>query len=82
MKTESAVGDIRIHFESRAHRRQFVTLVEAGLAAFVFASSSINGKEGNTGAWIISGCLILCLGLARSLPALSGDPIRSRRSCL
>ena len=76
MKTELIVGNIRIHFESRARRRWFVTFFYALLAVFDLAWCSVNAKE-TTGAWIISGCMFLVVALVLILTSITGD-VRSR----
>ena len=49
MKTEYAVGNIRIHFESRARRRWFVSLVYAVLLVYAalgaFESPNVPSTE-------------------------------------
>ncbi len=84
MNTEYAVGNIRIHFESRARRRWFVALCYAVFAvcdlALCFLSPILN-PSGNpkviAGAWIIIGCAILFIALFIVLTWLGGD-MRSR----
>ena len=80
MNTEYAVGNIRIHFESRARRRWFVALCYAVFAAtdlvLCFLSPKLN-PSGNpkviAGAWIITGCGILFVALFIVLTWLGGD---------
>lgn len=75
MKTEYAVGNLRIRFESRARRRWFVVLVYAVLAAFdvvwtIFQNHGVlSGQEG----WIISWGLILAVALLLVFSSLTGD---------
>ena len=79
MKTEYAVGKIRIHFESRARRRWFVALiyavmlVYAVLAAFEITLRSLNGKVATTTEWIVAGCGILFVALWIVFTWLGGD---------
>jgi hypothetical protein len=75
MKTEYAVGNIRIHFESRTRRRWFVALVYAVFAVFdVVDVAWSSGKAKDTpGALIMSACLILCVGLVVIFGAITGD---------
>ncbi len=79
MKTEYAVGNIRIHFESRARRRWFVALVYAvllvyaTLAAFEITQRSLNGKVTTTTEWIVAGCGILFVALLIVFTWLAGD---------
>lgn len=72
MNTELAVGNLRIHFESRARRRGFVALFFSVVSVFCLAWSSFNPKE-NVGAWIISGCMILGVVLAIIFTSVAGD---------
>ena len=79
MKTEYAVGKIRIHFESRARRRWFVALVYAvlavyaALAAFEITQRSLNGKVTTTTEWIVAGCGIFFVALWIVFTWLGGD---------
>lgn len=72
MRTELIVGNIRIHFESRARRRWFVTLFYAMLAVFCLAWCSFTPKV-TTGASIISGCMILCTAFMIAFSSISYD---------
>jgi hypothetical protein len=72
MKTEYAVGNFRIHFESRARRRWFVVLVYAVLTVLDLAMFYCNAKE-TTGASIIIGCGILFVALWIVFTWLAGD---------
>ncbi len=84
MNTEYAVGNIRIHFESRGRRRWFVALCYAVFAVsdlvWCFLSPKMNPsanlKEA-TGAWIIAGCMILGAALVIVFTGIAGD-MRSR----
>jgi VanZ family protein len=79
MKTEYAVGKIRIHFESRARRRRFVALiyavllVYAVLAAFEITQRSLSGRVTATYAWIVAGFGILFVALWIVFTWLGGD---------
>lgn len=84
MKTELAVGNLRIHFESRSRRRWFVALCYAVFAlsdlAWCFLNPKMNpgaGPEEATGAWIVAGCMFFSLVLVMVLTGLSGD-LRAR----
>jgi len=76
LKTEYAVGNIRIHFESRARRRWFVALLYALLAVCDVAGFTTNAKD-TASAWIISAGLILVVGLVIMFTGVAGD-MRSR----
>jgi hypothetical protein len=52
MNTEYAVGNIRIHFESRARRRWLVALFYFAVAVIDLAARTID----TTGPWILIGC--------------------------
>ncbi len=73
MKTEYAVGNIRIHFESQARRRWFVALIYAALAVFILAALFLSHKDA-TGAWFTASCGILYLALWIIFSWLAGDP--------
>jgi hypothetical protein len=73
MNTEYAVGNFRIHFESRTSRRRFVALVYAVLALFLLSALILN-KHVTSGPWITAGCGILYLGLWIVFSWISGDP--------
>ncbi|HUY95115.1 MAG TPA: hypothetical protein VMU71_07440 [Terracidiphilus sp.] len=84
MNTAFAVGPIRIHFESRARRRRFVALCYAVFAmtdlVWCFLNPKMNPAATPTeaaGAWIVAGCMFLCVLLWMVLSGLSGD-IRAR----
>jgi hypothetical protein len=78
MNTEYTVGNIRIHFESRARRRWFVTLFYAAMAVFnvvgffnrvgFSASAKIT-----TSTWVSVGCMILFVGLWIVFTGVAGD---------
>jgi hypothetical protein len=78
MRTEYLVGNLRIHFESRARRRWFVALVYAVLAAYIVLAAfevtqlSLNRKVTTT-AWIVCGCGILFVALWIVFSWLAGD---------
>jgi hypothetical protein len=77
MKTEYAVGNIRIHFESRARRRWFVALVYAFLAfldveGFTVPSRAWLSSHAGSG-WIVSGCLIVVVALMIVFSYIAGD---------
>jgi len=91
MNTEYAVGNIRIHFETRARRRCFVALCFVALAALDLACCLLNpklnpsasriaatGVLAATGTWLICGCGILWVALWIVLTWLAGD-VRARR---
>ncbi|HZP05113.1 MAG TPA: hypothetical protein VFB43_09445 [Terracidiphilus sp.] len=65
MNTEYAVGNIRIHFESRARRRWLVALVYAILAVYDFAWVPVQGRDWliRHAGWFVSGLLILIVAL-------------------
>jgi hypothetical protein len=73
MRTEYAVGNIRIHFESRARRRRFVALVYTVLALFLIAGLFLSHAD-VTGAWITAGCGILFIALWIVFSWIAGDP--------
>ena len=80
MNTEYAVGNIRIHFESRARRRWFVALCYAVFAVSDFALCFLSPKLNPSGSpkviagiWIINGCGILFVALFIVLTWLGGD---------
>jgi hypothetical protein len=80
MKTELAVGNFRIHFESRSRRRLFVALCYAVFALsdllWCFLNPKMNpsaGAEGATGAWIVAGCMIMSLVLVLVMGGFSAD---------
>jgi len=79
MKTEYAVGNIRIHFESRARRRWFVAFIYtvlvayAALAAFEITQRSLNRTETTTAAWIVARCGILFVALWIVFTWVAGD---------
>jgi hypothetical protein len=80
MKTELALGNFRIHFESRSRRRWFVALCYAVFALsdlfWCFLNPKMNpsaGPEGATGAWIVAGCMILSLVLVLVMGGFSAD---------
>ena len=72
MKTEYAVGNIRLHFESRASRRWFVALVYAQFAMGDLAGFSVNGKTPGA-TWVSSGFLIVAVTLMIMFTAIAGD---------
>jgi hypothetical protein len=72
MKTEYAVGNLRIHFESQTRRRWFVAFVYAVLAAMALAGFSVSAKT-VTSTWISVGCMILFVGLFIVLTGVAGD---------
>ncbi len=84
MKTELAVGNFRIHFESRSRRRLFVALCYSVFAlsdlVWCFLNPKMNpsaGPQEATGAWAIAGCMFFSLVLIMVLTGLSGD-LRAR----
>jgi len=72
MRTEYAVGNIRIHFESRARRRWFVAFFYAVLALAELAGFFVSTKNAIP-IWLNSGCLILFVVLWIVFSGLSGD---------
>ena len=75
MKTEYAVGNFRIRFESRARRRWFVALLYAALTVFDLAMCYLTAKA-TAGAWLISVVLILVIlfgGLSIVFSWIAGD---------
>jgi hypothetical protein len=72
MKTDYAVWNIRIRFESRAHRRWFVTLFYAVVAVICLAWCSFNPKQ-NAGVWIACGCMLLGTTLAIAFSWITDD---------
>ena len=84
MKTELAVGNFRIHFEFRSHRRWFValcyTLFAVSDLVWCFLNPKMNPSASSkeaAGAWIVAGCMFLSVVLVVVLTGLSGD-IRAR----
>jgi hypothetical protein len=61
MNTEYAVGGLRIHFESRARRRWFVTLCYVVFAVSDVAWSFLNPKliHPSLNRWIMVGCIVV-----------------------
>ena len=72
MKTEYAVGNIRIRFESQVRRRWFIALFYAAVTAICLAWCSFNPKQ-NSGAWIVCACMILGVTLAIVFSWIAGD---------
>ncbi len=72
MNTECAVGNIRIHFESRARRRWLVVLFYAMVAAFGFAPFSAHPNA--LTVWIVSGFGALFVVVFLSFTWIAGDP--------
>lgn len=72
MKTEYAIGNIRIRFESQARRRWFVALFYAAVILICLVWSSFNPKQ-ITGAWVLSGCMMLGVALAIVFSWIAGD---------
>lgn len=72
MNVELSVGSFRVHFESRLRRRRFVMLFYTAMAVICLAWCSFNPKE-TVGAWTISGCMILGVGLALVFTSIAGD---------
>lgn len=80
MKTEYAMGNIRIHFESQARRRWFVALCYAVFIVFdlvwSFLSQRTNpsfGPKDAAAGWIISVCMILSVILVIVFTGIAGD---------
>jgi hypothetical protein len=79
MKTEYAVGNIHIHFESRARRRLFVALiytvllVYTVLGAFEITQRSLSAKVPTITVWIVAGCGIVFVALWIVFTWLAGD---------
>jgi len=61
MNTEYAVGNIRIHFESRVRRRWLVALCYAVFAVSDVAWSFLNPqlKHPNLNPWVMVGCIVV-----------------------
>ena len=72
MNTEYAVGNIRIHFESRARRRWLVALFYAMVAAFGFAPFSAHSNA--LSVWMVSGFGVLFVVVFLSFTWVAGDP--------
>jgi hypothetical protein len=72
MKSEYALGNMRIHFESRARRRWFVAFFYTVLAVFDLAGFSVSAKNAAS-AWISAGCMILFVALCLVFTWLAGD---------
>ena len=84
MNTEFAIGNIRIHFESRARRRRFVALCYAVFAGSDLVWCLLNPKmnpaatpKEAAGAWIVAGGMFLCVVLLLVLTDIGGD-LRAR----
>ena len=80
MNTEYAIGNFRIHFESRKRRRGFVALCYAVFAVsdlvWCFLNPRINpsaNPKGNTDAWTVAVCLFLSVMLAIVFTGIVGD---------
>ena len=82
MNTEYAVGNIRIHFESRARRRWFVALCFGVFAVFDLVLNFLGPKlnqginlnlKDTTGTWVICVCGVLFVALFIVLTWLAGD---------
>jgi hypothetical protein len=82
MNSEYAVGNIRIHFESRVRRRWFVTLCYAVFAIADLVLNFLGPKlnqgidlnlKAATGAWIICVSGVLFVALLSVLTWLAGD---------
>jgi hypothetical protein len=77
MKTEYAVGNIRIRFESRARRRWFVVLVYAVLGFLDIEGFSVPSRDWlsqhTASGWIVSGCMILIVALMIVFSWLTSD---------
>jgi phosphatidylserine synthase len=74
MNTEYAVGNIRIHFESRARRRWLVALFYAVVAGFDFAPFSTHSNTLNV--WMVSGYGVLFAAVTIVFTWIAGDPNR------
>lgn len=72
MNTEYSVGNLRIHFESRARRRWFVAIFYAVLAVSVLTGFSVTTKN-TTGQWVVSGGLFLFVVLWIVFTSVAGD---------
>ena len=75
MNTEYAVGNIRVHFESRTRRRWLVALVYAVLAAFDFVWIPAQGQAWflEHAPWLVCGLLVLIVVLAIVFSWLTDD---------
>ena len=80
MNTEYAIGNLRIHFESRARRRWFVALCYSVIAILCLAEYFLNPKLNPsisrmtaTGAWTICICGILYVALIIVFTWLASD---------
>jgi hypothetical protein len=72
MNTEYAVGNIRIHFESRARRRWLVALFYAVVAGFGFAPFPAHSNP--LSVWMVSGYGVLFAALTIVFTWIAGDP--------
>jgi len=80
MNTEYAVGNIRIHFESRARRRWFVALCYVVFVVsdlvWCFLNPKLNpgaNPKEAPGAWIIVGCMALSVALVIVFTGIAGN---------
>lgn len=72
MRSEYAVGNMHIHFESRARRRWFVAFFYAVLAVAEMAGFFVSTRNG-TCIWINVGCLIVFVVLWIVFTGVAGD---------
>jgi hypothetical protein len=72
MKTEYAIGNMRIHFESRARRRWFVAFFYSVLAVYVLAGFSVSAKNA-TSTWVSVACMILFVALCLVFTWIAGN---------
>jgi hypothetical protein len=80
MNTEYAVGNIRIHFESRARRRGFVGLCYAVFVVSDLVWCFLNPKMNPSAnprdplsAWVIAGCMFLSVILIVVFTGVAGN---------
>lgn len=72
MNTEYAVGNLRIHFESRARRRWFVAFFYAVVAGFGFAP--FTAHPDTLTVWIVGGYSVVFAAFLIVFAWIAGDP--------
>jgi hypothetical protein len=72
MNTEYSIGNLRIHFESRARRRWFVALFYAVVAGLGFAPFSAHPNT--LSVWIVGGYGVVFAAFLIVFTWIAGDP--------